>query len=93
MNGLYTYKHPTYVSGIRTYVEHQMRVTVVREKGNRYQVKYLGSHASGVAVNTLHWVRKDRVKLDDPLAMPKSLDEAARELKALPDNYRLPYKD
>lgn len=88
MNGLYTYKHPTYVSGIRTYVEHQMRVSIEREKGNRYQVKYLGFHASGVAVNTLHWVRKDRVKLDSPA------DEAAAPtMKALPDNYRLPYKD
>ena len=94
MNGTYTYKHQTYVSGIRTYVEHSMRVAVVAEKGNRYRVKYLGFHANGSLVNSLHWVRKDSVRLDntkvDPAKVivrpPLWIDDLGREIRS-------PYKD
>lgn len=87
MNGTYKYKHQTYVDGIRTYVDYSMRVTVVAERANKYQVKYHGQHAGGAAIGSLHWVRKDKVKLDD-------FDNGSRiEFKGLPDNYRLPYKD
>lgn len=83
-NGTYTYKHPVYDHGWRTYVEYTMRVTVVNEKANKYQVKYLGFHASGAAVGSLHWVRKDKVKLDEPEAVKPT--PPAHEV-------RLPYKD
>lgn len=83
-NGTYKYKHPTYNGGVRTYVEYEMRVTVVNQRANKYQVKYLGFHASGAAVNSLHWVRKDKVRLDTP--EPIIITPPARDI-------RLPYID
>lgn len=89
MNGLYKYSHPVYDGrGRRTYTPYAMRVEVVTEKGNRYQVKYLGQHANGAAIGSLHWVRKDKVKLDSPVQ-----EAAAPCAKPLPENYRLPYND
>jgi hypothetical protein len=63
--GTYTYKHPMYKHASRAYQTFVMRVRVVAEKANKYQVAYLGFHASGAEPYTLHWVRKDKVRLDD----------------------------
>lgn len=82
--GTYTYKHPMYAHASRAYQQFEMRVEVVGARANKWQVKYLGFHASGAAVNSLHWVRKDKVKLDEPEAAAPS---------HMPENIRLPYKD
>lgn len=79
--GTYKYSHPTYVSGVRTYVTHLMKVEIMAERGNRYQVRYLDQHASGVVANTLHWVRKDKVRI------------VGIEPKPAREDIRLPYKD
>lgn len=88
--GTYTYKHPTYNSGVRTYVEYQMRVQIVDERANKWKVKYLGQHASGAAIGTLHNVRKDKVRLDHPTIVN---EVTAPTFTAPRDNVRLPYKD
>lgn len=84
MNGTYkySYKHVGYLE----LTPYTLRVTVVAERGERYQVKYLGFHANGAPVGSLHWVRKDKVKLDN---------ETPVQVKAAPvrDDIRLPYKD
>lgn len=66
----------------RTFMQYKMRVEVLAEKGNRYQIKYKGLHARTQSINTIHWVRKDKVKLDIPEVKP------AQQLEL-----RLPYKD
>lgn len=105
--GTYTYKHPTYTGGVRQYVEYQMRVQIVDERANKWKVKYLGQHASGAAIGTLHNVRKDKVRLDgigaivsyppaplDPAPDIKTHDDVVRALDRIYHReVRLPYKD
>lgn len=81
--GTYTYKHIAYVDGARVLLKHSMRVAILAEHSTQYKVKYLGFHASGAAVNSLHWVAKKNVRLDAPQLTP------AKDLQ----NIRLPYKD
>lgn len=86
--GTYTYKrfygYDGY--GAKIFREHTMRVKVVEEKYTRYRVQYLGADASKGAPNTLHWVQKKNVRLDN---------ETPVQVKAAPvrDDIRLPYKD
>lgn len=86
--GTYTYKHPTYNGGVRTYVEHSMRIEVVDERANKYRIKYNGFHANGVAIGSLHWVRKDKVRLDEGNGL-KPMALYVNEARDI----RLPYKD
>lgn len=97
--GTYRYKHPMYSRSSRAYQQFEMRVEVVAERGNKYQIKYNGFHASGAAPGSLHWVRKDKVRLDDEVY---NGDIAAVNIKAVIENgrakfyvaeVRLPYKD
>lgn len=82
--GTYKYAHQTYVRGVRTYVDYTMKVEIVGERANKHQVKYLEQHASGVDAGTLHWVRKDKVRIH-------GIEPAERP--AVRDDIRLPYKD
>lgn len=91
--GTYTYKHPTYTGGVRTYVEYQMRVQIVDERANKWKVKYLGQHASGAAIGTLHNVRKDKVRLDVPGAINGISVHSLAPQDRPQINIRLPYKD
>lgn len=81
--------HYRYFTGQTTYwrkpvfADCTLRVEVVEETKTSYRVKYLGLHANGAAVGSLHWVRKDKVRIDGEDAVQAP---AAR-------NIRLPYKD
>lgn len=85
--GTYKYKFPMYSHASRAYQQFEMRVEIVTERGNRYRIKYLGFHANGAAVNSLHWVRKDKVKLDHPVVIAEVLAPTYTQ------EVRMPYKD
>ena len=90
--GTYHYKTYTY-SGARPelFAAHKMRVEVLKATQRKYYVRYMGLHANGAAVNSLHWVKQSKVFLDDPAAIvPRETQPAApREV----GDIRLPYKD
>lgn len=84
--GTYTYQHPVYDTGGRVYNTFTMRVEIVGAKGNRHHIRYLGQHANGAALNSLHWVRKDKVAIDGEPVVQSAM-------RKLLDTPRLPYKD
>lgn len=83
MNGVYTYAvaHWNAKEFRREFTNHKMRVEVLEEKGNRYRVRYKEHHARTQDINTAHWVRKDKVKIDGEVKPAQQLE------------LRLPYKD
>ncbi len=83
--GTYTYKRLAKFKAADTHpsmLEKQtLRVEIVDERRNQWRVKYLGFHASGAALGSLHWVLKSNVKLDKA------------EPSVVRDDIRSPYKD
>lgn len=63
MLGTYYFKHATSQSPL-VLTDFKLRVEVIAEKGERYQVKYLGWHPSGAAYGSLHWVKKKKVLIN-----------------------------
>lgn len=74
-----------------------LRVEIVDETQRKYRVKYLGFHASGEQPGGLHWVGKDKVKLDEVRLLTgivgDTTNHAAPSSRIDFDNIRLPYKD
>lgn len=86
MYGVYSYSVLKWVyepDFKKEFTTHKMRVEVLEEKGNRYHIRYKEHHARDQSINTTHWVRKDKVKLDGPEVVKPS-----QQLEL-----RLPYKD
>ena len=82
--GTYTYNHLMYKHSSRAYQVFTIRVEVVNERANKWQVKYLGFHASGEAPGGLHWVRKDKVRLDEVIGVGALVDSAIKNPPPIP---------
>lgn len=83
MYGVYSYAVMSWNSAEfrREFKAFKMRVEVLEEEGNRYHIRYKEHHARTQSINTTHWVRKDKVKIDEAPAAPHQYE------------LRLPYKD
>lgn len=93
--GYYKYKTYSYASGRPVLTgSHCLRVEVLRATLRKYHVRYLGFHANGSAVNSLHWVKQEKVQLDDPAAeIPRQeIDPVTSQPRPVRE-IRLPYKD
>ena len=99
--GNYTYKTYTCTSGRPKLLgTHTLRVEVLKATQRKFLVRYMGFHANGSAVNSLHWVGQQKVKLDDPsAAVPRATKDEVETTQravsaaAVRDDIRLPYKD
>lgn len=93
--GYYNYKTYSYASGRPVLTgTHRLRVEVLRATLRKYYVRYLGFHADKSAVNSLHWVKQEKVELDDPAAdIPRQEIDPVKNQPRPQRDIRLPYKD
>ena len=62
------------------YTAHKVRVEIVNESEKSYQVRYLEPGTRGQYAGTVKWVRKRNIRW-------------AEEVRTIPIEIRLPYKD